>query len=148
METCDSLILYHYLNAHSPYHGAAKAYLEAHFANPGFALCEPVLEDLYARLRSPQLNRTPASAAKASAAIKRLRQNPHWALMDYPGGLMNELWAMAARVDCTPQKLKEFKWVLTFKHHRIAALATAQPENYAGLGIKRVFNPLNGPTTA
>ena len=51
-----------------------------------FALCGLVLMEVYLLLRNPMLVARPLDAATAAGRIANLRDNPCWALLDYPGG--------------------------------------------------------------
>lgn len=84
MIACDTNILFPALEASHADHRAARRYLEAQVENKEFALCELVLLEVYALLRKPATSAKQLSAVEAARKIQNLRQNPNWALLDYP----------------------------------------------------------------
>lgn len=145
MISCDTNILFIALEETRPGHSQARDFLEAHAANPSFALCELVLLELYVLLRNPITARHPLGPREAVRAIEHFRTNPRWAILDYPGpetGLMTKLWSMAAGTTFARRRVFDARLALTLRHHGVTEFATMNAKDFAGFGFARVWNPL------
>ena len=141
MISCDTNILFPAIESSHANHGAARAFLEAQAENEEFALCELVLMEVYVLLRNPLLLARPLDAATAAGRIANLRDNPYWALLDYPGGLMSDVWREASR-SAAYRRIFDIRLALTLRHHGVREFATANVKDFKGLGFERVWNPL------
>lgn len=90
-------MLLHAFSARSRCHDRAKEFLRAHVSNGQFLICELVLVELYVLLRNPAVVESPLSAERAVNVCRKYRQNRYWAVVDYPGGLMHDIWQFAAQ---------------------------------------------------
>jgi toxin-antitoxin system PIN domain toxin len=143
MTSCDTNILFPALEASHSRHTPARAFLEAQANNSEFALCELVLMEVYVLLRNPLLVARPLDAATAVRKIDNLRRNPNWALLDYPGGLMDEIWNAAAR-SAAFRRIFDIRLAVTLRHHGVREFATANVKDFETFGFERVWNPLAG----
>ena len=141
MIACDTNILFPALEASHPHHAPARAFLSSHADNPDFALCELVLIEVYVLLRNPLLCARPLDAAETARKIENLRRNPNWALIDYPGGLMDQVWKEAGRATAY-RRIFDIRIALTLRYHGVTEFATANVRDFEGFGFKRVWNPL------
>ncbi len=141
MISCDTNILFPAVEASHPDHASARVFLESQALNPDFAVCELVLMEVYVLWRNPLVVARPLDAATAVRKIEHLRRNPHWALLDYPGGLMDDLWKQAAR-SLPYRRIFDIRLALTLRHHNVSEFATANAKDFEGFGFQRVWNPL------
>jgi len=58
-----------------------------------------VLVELYVLLRSPAVLAKPLAPAAALDIVRRLRGHPRWAVLDYPGNMMDAVWEVAEARD-------------------------------------------------
>lgn len=106
-------------------------------------MCEPVLTEIHTLLRNPTICASPLTAAEAVRKIDNHRKNPAWALLDHPGGLMDDIWKRAARAEAY-RRIFEIRLALTLRHHGVTEFASANVKDFEGFGFKRVWNPLAG----
>lgn len=141
MISFDTNILFPALEPSHPHHSRARAFLEALPAGR-VAICELVLTELYVMVRNPATARRPLGAAEAARMIHTLRSNPAWRLVDYPGGLMDAVWKAAAEPGLARRRVFDARLGLTLLHQGVMEFATANVKDFAGLGFRRVYNPL------
>jgi hypothetical protein len=96
MTAIDTNLLFAWLNRDHTRHQPAAEWMTLQSANPDLVICELCLVELYGLLRNPAVVKRPLDGRAAVEVIQRLRAHPHWELVDYPGGLMNEVWASAS----------------------------------------------------
>jgi toxin-antitoxin system PIN domain toxin len=142
MTSCDTNILFIGLNQQCLQHTAALRFLQNCQNDAEFALCELVLAELYVLLRNPAVSKPPLSAKKASEAINQLRAHPKWALLDYPGNLMNEVWSFAEDPGFAARQIFDARLAVTLRHHGVKNFATANVKHFQNYGFQRVWNPL------
>lgn len=142
MISCDTNILLHAYNASSGYNEAAKAFIRDHSADPKFVICELVLVELYVLLRNPAVLAAPLSAERAVQVCRRYRQNRQWSVIDYPGGIMEEVWRRAARESSGRRAIFDARLALTLRHHGATEFATVNIAHFIDFGFDRVWNPL------
>jgi toxin-antitoxin system PIN domain toxin len=138
----DTNLLLAWLNSSHPSHPSARPWFDAHAHSPDLVLCELVLTELYCLLRNPKLWTTPLPAPEAVAMVQSLRQHPHWELVDYPGGLMAEVWHHAAAPQFAYRRIYDARLALTLRAHGVTEFATANVKDFQGFGFTRVWNPL------
>ena len=142
MESCDTNIFYYAFNPACDEHSAADQYLKSKYTSKDFAVCELVLIELYVLLRSPRLNPQPAPATEAGRVIEQLRANPHWALIDYPGGLMDPIWKHAAKPKFAYRKIFDMRLAETLMHHGIELFVTRNTKDFGGYSFC-LHNPID-----
>lgn len=141
MIAVDTNVLFPALETSHEHHEAARAFLAG--LEPGeTAVCELVLAEVYVLVRNPAVCRRPLGAAQAGELIARLRSNPTWRLVDYPGGLMDAVWRAAASPGFARRRVFDARLAMTLLHHGIRDLATCNVKDFKGLGLGRVWNPL------
>ena len=148
MTAVDTNLLFAWLNRDHAWHRPAAAWMLAQAANPNLVLCELCLVELYGLLRNPAVVKRPLDSPAAVGLIQGLRSHPQWELVDYPGGLMPEVWPAVAGRDFARRRIYDTRLALALRHHGIAELATTNVKAFAGFGFTRVWNPLTeaGPT--
>ncbi len=140
----DTNLLFAWLNRSHPAHPRATRWFEAQAGNPDLALCELCLVELYGLLRNDVLLTRPLGAAAAVETVQRLRHHPQWELLDYPGGLMEDVWTRAATPQFARRRIYDARLALTLRHHGVTEFATANVKDFARFGFTRVWNPLAG----
>ncbi len=142
MTACDTNILFPALEASHANHAPARAWLDDQVENQSFVICELNLLELYLLVRSATISKRPLDAPSAVAVIESLRTNPAWRLIDYPGGLMPEVWRVAGRPGMARRRIVDTRLSLVLRHHGVTHFATANEKDFADFGFKRVWNPL------
>jgi toxin-antitoxin system PIN domain toxin len=137
----DTNVLFPALERSHRDHVAAKAFV-AGLPEGEVAICELVLVEVYVLVRNPVTCRRPLGASQATKVIQRLRTNPAWRLIDYPGGLMDSVWAASADRGFARRRVFDARLAVTLVHHGVAELATRNVKDFRGLGIQRVWDPL------
>ncbi len=143
----DTHLLFAWLNLGHPQHRRATAWFATHETNSDLALCELCLVELYGLLRNEVLLARPLGAAAAVETVQRLRQHPHWELLDYPGGLMESAWTRAAEPGFARRRIYDTRLALALRHHGVTEFATANVKDFQGFGFTRVWNPLSTAAT-
>jgi hypothetical protein len=141
MTSADTNLFFAWLNSAHPAHARAARWFVENDVNREFAVCELVLVELYGLLRNPAVLEDPMSPAKAAAIIQKLRTHPRWNLIDYPGGLMDSVWRLAAGRDFARRRIYDARLALALRHHGVTELATANSKDFEGFGFRRVWNP-------
>ena len=112
-------------------------------------LMKVTLEDfaieLYVLIRNPAVVSNPLGADDAAAVCRRFRSNPRWRVVDYPGGLMDEIWRRAGLADAPRRSIFDTRLALTLKHHGVTDFATGNVKQFDGFGFARVWDPLARP---
>ena len=130
------------MNADCREHERASAYLTEAAGDASFAICELVLMELYVLLRNPAVVRSPLSAREAVDVVLQYRRNPRWAVIDYPGGLMTEIWSRASAVSFPRRAVIDARLAYTLRHHGVREFATRNTRDFEGYGFERLVNPL------
>ncbi len=141
MISLDTNVLFPALEGGHPNHAIAKGFIDG-LTQGEVAICELVLLEIYLLVRNPATCRRPLGSAQAGALIHRLRTNPSWRLIDYPGGLMDGVWRVATRPGFARRRIIDVRFAATLLHYGVEELATANVKDFGGLGLRRVFNPL------
>ncbi len=142
MTAVDTNLLFAWLNRDHAWHRPAAAWLASQSNNPNLVLCELCLVELYGLLRNPAVVKRPLDAATAVELIQRLRGHPQWELVDYPGGLMADVWTASALPGLARRRIYDTRLALTLRHHGVKEFATANVKDFEGFGFDRVWNPL------
>ncbi len=142
MISCDTNLLLHAYNKQSALHIPAKDFFIKYSGNRDFTICELVLTEFYVLLRNPAVVEKPLSAEKAFEVCQRYRQNINWIVIDYPGGLMKEIWERASRPDLGRRSIFDARLALTLRHHGVSEFATRNVRHFQDYGFKHVWDPL------
>lgn len=143
MKSCDTNVLLYYLNRDCPEHAAAR-YLQANWARQDFALSELVLVELYVLLRSPAVLSRPLRPGTALNVIRRSRAHPRWAIIDYPGNLMDVIWKEAEAPGFPVRGIFDARLAHTLLHHGVREFATRNTKHFQQFGFERLINPIDG----
>lgn len=138
----DTNILFYACHAGSALHALARSFLCTHAEDDRFVVCELVLVELYGLLRNPAVVERPLSAPDAAATCEGFRQNRHWLVIDYPGGLMSELWRRAAVPESPRRRIYDTRLALALRHHGVTEFATRNTRDFQDFGFSRVWDPL------
>lgn len=141
MLSLDTNILFAALETTAPAHARARAFLEAQRRNDSLVICELVLVELYLLLRNPAVVGKPLSATEASQLCQRLRQNPHWRLVEN-APVMDAVWTCASQTSFARRRIIDVRLALTVQHHGVTEFATVNLGDFRDLGFRRVWNPL------
>lgn len=142
MIAVDTNLLFAWLNRDHADHAPAVRWFESQAESTAIVLCELVLVELYGLLRNPAVVTRPLDAARAVDLIQRLRHHPYWELVDYPGGLMNDVWILAGSDRFSRRRIYDARLALALRHHGIDEFATTNVKDFQGFGFGRVWNPL------
>ena len=143
MISCDTDILLHACDTRSPLQARAEAFLQEHASDVQFAICELVLVELYVLLRNPAVVASPLSASQAAEIVSSYRGNPRWRVLDYPGGLMAEIWRRAGQPEAARRSIFDARLALTLRHHGVTHFATGNVKHFRDYGFEQVWNPLS-----
>ena len=141
MLSIDTNILFAALEATTPQHERARAFVEAQRDNDRLAICELVLVELYLLLRNPSVVARPLSARAAGGIVTALRRNPRWRLVEN-APVMEKVWELAGRDPFARRRLIDIRLALTLRHHGVNDFATVNTTDFRELGFHRVWNPL------
>ncbi len=145
MISFDTNVLLYSLNRDCSEYHAARSFFAGLPADPGLVVvCELVLLELYVLLRNPAVLKYPLSPADAASTIRSFRENPSWALIDYPGRrhIMDEVWRLAGQPNIGRLVVFEAGLALTLRHHGVTLFATRNTSHFAGFGFSQVWDPL------
>jgi toxin-antitoxin system PIN domain toxin len=142
MTAVDTNLLFAWLNRDHAWHTAAARWFASQTNNANLVLCELCLIELYGLLRNSAVVVRPLDGSAAVELVQRLRSHPQWELVDYPGGLMKEVWTAASVSGFARRRIYDARLALTLRHHGVKELATTNEKDFAGFGFDRVWNPL------
>ena len=143
MRSCDTNILFYAYHTGCHEHEAARAYLQRVGHDTDFLICELVLAELYVLLRNPKLVDRPLSPSAAAEYCQSLRGNPSWGLIDYPGGLMDRIWALCSQPDFAYREIFDARLALTLLHHGVTEFATRNTAHFKRYGFQELLNPID-----
>lgn len=145
MISMDTNLLLYALNAASPFHREAYAWMSSIQRDEDVAVSEFVLAELYGLLRNPAVLGKPLSAEEAVEVIQVYRNHPRWRLLGFPlesRHLHDQLWKMAAGKSFAFRRLYDARNALTMIVQGVTEFATVNAKDYEGMGFRRVWNPL------
>lgn len=143
MKSCDTNILFYACHPGCAENPAARQYLQRHAKDTGFLICELVLAELYVMLRNPKLVEKPLTSLEAAEVCRSFRGNPAWGIIDYPGGLMDRIWALCSEPDFGYREIFDARLALTLLHHGITEFATRNTAHFERYGFGRLVNPID-----
>lgn len=141
----DTNLLFYAVNAGSPFHPAAVAFLASLETDDGVALSELVLVELYRLLQNPVVNDRPLAAARAAELVETYRRHPRWLLVALPveqRRLHDRLWRAAARPGFAYRRIFDARLALSLVQQGVIEFATVNVKDFEGFGFRRVWNPL------
>ena len=122
-------------------HARAAAFLDSLATSAEVVIAELVLVEFYLALRNPAILQPPLSAAAATAECRAFRAHPRWALVEN-ADVMELVWVDAARAGVARRRIIDVRLARTLQAHGVTDFATANVKDFAGLGFRRVWNPL------
>lgn len=140
-----NLLLYCFTEA-SPYHAAARKFIESASAREDVGLSEFVLTEFYLLLRNPAVLNNPLSAPEAVAVIQSYRQHPRWKVLGFPPTsreLHTELWQQAATPGIARRRIYDTRTALSLRAFGVTDFATANEKDFQGFGFSKVWNPVS-----
>jgi len=141
MISADANLFFAWLNGAHSAHERAAAWFAQQNSSRDFIVCELVLVELYGLFRNPAVLLQPLSARDSASMIQQLRRHPQWNLIDYPGGLMDDVWHLASARDFARRRIYDARLARTLRHHGVTEFATANIGDFGGFGFARVWNP-------
>lgn len=141
----DTNILFPFVVEDHPAHARATKWIDSLEEREDVAVSEFVLVELYGLLRQPALMTRPLDAASAAEVCMTLRQHPRWRLLGFPSdsaALHRSLWKEAAATGVGRRRIYDARMALCLIAQGVREFATVNEKDFAGLGFKRIFNPL------
>ena len=141
----DTNILFPFVVSDHPDHDEAGDFIRGLDGRDDVALSELALVELYGLLRQPAVMRRVLDASAAAAVCTTLRQHPRWRLLGFPADsatLHRTLWDHAARPGFSRRRIYDARLGLCLVAQGVREFATVNLKDFAGLGFRRVFNPL------
>ena len=145
MLSIDTHILWHGFNADSPQHGAAYAWLRSVQALEEVVISEFILAEFYGLLRNPAVLSQPLGASDAAAVVQVYRRHPRWRLVGFPTESLpmhEKMWQEAGKEGFAFRRLYDVRTALSLLSQGVTEFATANVNDFSGLGFRRVWNPL------
>jgi len=139
-----NLLLYAYSEA-APEHRAARAFLRSLGDEVRVALSEFVLVEFYGLLRNPSVLERPLRPAQAVKVIQAYRSHPDWQVVGFPSDSLavhEDLWTRAANPGVSRRAIYDARTALSLRAFGVKEFATANPKDFDGFGLNRVWNPL------
>jgi uncharacterized protein len=141
----DTNILFPFVVSDHPDHDDVSAFIRGLDDRDDVALSELALVELYGLLRQPAVMRRVLDASAAAAVCTTLRKHPRWRLLGFPAdtaALHRALWEHAARPGFSRRRIYDARLGLCLVAQGVREFATVNLKDFAGLGFRRVFNPL------
>jgi predicted nucleic acid-binding protein len=145
MISIDANILLYSYSADSPFHQAARKFVESLSDRQDVALSEFILTEFYLLLRNPAVLQNPLDAADAAAVIGSYRKHPRWKTLGFPPRsreLHDELWKQAATRDFARRRIYDTRTALSLTSFGVTDFATLNLKDFQDCGFKKVWNPL------
>jgi uncharacterized protein len=141
MTSFDTNIAVYAANGGSPWHKAARQFLQSLAVRRDVAICELVLVELYLKLRNEKIFPRPLTAPQAAAVCQTYRQNRAWTLIEF-APVMEGIWTQAAISGFAFRRIIDLRLAQSLRHHGVTDFATANEKDFVGQGFSRVWNPL------
>jgi uncharacterized protein len=141
----DTNILFPFVVSDHPDHDAVGEFIQGLDGRDDVALSEFVLVELYGLLRQPAVMRRVLDARAAAAVCSALRAHPQWRLLGFPAdsaALHRAMWEHAAKPGFSRRRIYDARLGLSLVAQGVREFATVNLKDFAGLGFRRVFNPL------
>jgi len=145
MLSIDANILLYAINTASPWNESAHAWLTSIQHQEDVAIAEFVLAEFYGLLRNSAVLNHPLTGEEAVDIIQIYREHPRWRLIGFSmesRPLHDVLWQKARGVTFAFRKIYDTRTALTMTSHGVTELATANVKDFAGMGFRKVWNPL------
>ena len=141
MISFDTNIAVYAANAASPWHEAARSFIQSLAGRKDVAICELVLVELYLKLRNEKIFPRPLTAPQAAAVCQAYRKNRRWTLIE-AAHVMENVWTQAAKAGFAFRRIIDLRLAQTLLHHGVTEFATSNEKDFVGQGFIKVWNPL------
>jgi len=143
--TFDTNILFPFVVSDHPDHAEVGDFIRGLDGRDDVALSELALVELYGLLRQPAVMRRVLDGGSAAAVCTAFRKHPRWRLLGFPAdsaSLHRALWEHAAKPGFSRRRIYDARLGLCLVAQGVREFATVNLKDFAGLGFRRVFNPL------
>jgi uncharacterized protein len=141
----DTNILFAFVVSDHPDHAAVGEFIRGLDGRDDVALSELVLVELYGLLRQPAVMRRALDARAAAAVCTARRSHPRWRLLGFPAdsaAAHRALGEHAAKPGFSTRRIYDARLALCLVAQGVREFGTVNLKDFAGLGFRRVFNPL------
>jgi toxin-antitoxin system PIN domain toxin len=138
----DTNILAYARISDSPWHDAAKSFLQDLSHDPDVVISELVLLELYLLLRNEKILSPPLSPEEAVQECQHFRAHPRWQLFE-SADVMSDVWPIAASIGFPRRRIVDIRLAKTLQSAGVTHFATANVQDFTGLGFQKVWNPLS-----
>ena len=141
----DTNLLFPFVVSDHSEHEAVTAWVRSLDERGDAALSEFALVELYGLLRQPAVMRRPIDAPAAASVCMKRREHPRWRLLGFPAdsaSVHRRLWKEASSPGFGKRRNYDARMALRLIAQGVREFATVNERDFAGLGFKRVFNPL------
>jgi uncharacterized protein len=145
MISFDTNIVFAAVNADSPLHDRAFAFIDSLSTRTDVIVSEIVLLELFVLLRNPAVVSKPLNAKEAGKLCDTFRQNPRWQCVSLPpeGRRFHDaLWALLSGQEFARRRAYDIRLALSLIDQSATDFATVNLKDFSGIGFKRVWNPL------
>jgi hypothetical protein len=108
-------------------------------------ISEFILAEFYGLLRNPAVLSQPLGAPDAAGVVQVYRRHPRWRLVGFPTESLpmhEKMWQEAVKEGFAFRRLYDVRTTLSLLSQGVTEFATANVKDFAGLGFRRVWNPL------
>ena len=140
MTSFDTNIAVYAANAASPWHEAARSFIQSLAGRKDVAVCELVLVELNLKLRNEKIFPRPLTAPQATAVCQAYRKNRRWTLIE-TAPVMEDVWPQAAKTGFPFRRIIDLRLAQTLLHHGVTEFATSNEKDFAGTGICQSMEP-------
>ena len=141
MISFDTNIVVHSANEDSAHFAAARDFLQQMAGRKDVVICELMLVEVFLKLCSAKIFRSPMTPSGAGAYCARLRQNRNWRVVE-SAPVMDEVWKWTRRKDFAFRRIIDVRLGSTLRHFGVEEFATTNSKDFRSLGFRRVWNPL------
>ena len=141
----DTNLLFPFVVSDHREHERVRTWVRSLEGRDDVACSEFALVELYGLLRQPAVMRRPLDAGAAAAVCGALRGHPRWRLLGFPAdsaSLHRSLWKEAASPGFGKRRIYDARMALCLIAQGVREFVTVNEKDFAGLGFRRVFNPL------
>lgn len=147
MIAIDTNVLLPAVERSNPFHPCAAKFLDELGSREDVAISELALLELFGLLRNAAVLARPLTAARAAAVCQAFRNHPRWQVVGLPAEsrpFHDELWALLANESFARRRAYDLRMALSLLRLGVTEFATVNLKDFAGLGFRKVWNPLAG----
>jgi uncharacterized protein len=143
LRSCDTNIFLYYLDQTCPEHPAALDYVLEIVEDKDFIISEMVLTELFVLLQNPKIFKSPFTHAQSAKTCLELRSNPHWQVLEYVDGTMEEAWKRIKKGEVEKWQIYDLRLGLTLKRSGVTEFATRNVKDFKSVGFQKIVNPID-----